>query len=189
MWFFCILVLLALLLHSYINFHHVMIERQTAKDAQLRDSVIEKEKREACEVSVEEKSSIDENCTNGPNILQRAKLERGTLERSGRFSRRAYSKSLFSESFKKHIFFIVLVAGIFIIGTAPTMIVVFISSTNPYLLESLAVDGAVIPFVTLPTLASVTNSILLCSAYSGLNIALKSFARLITECHCFKRRQ
>ena len=183
-WFICILILLTLLLHSYINFRHVMLERQNAKDATLGNSVIEKQKREAGEVSVEEISPIDDNSAIGPSTLHQSKMETGSLGQSDRCSHRKNSKSLFSQSFKSHILLLVLVAGIFIIGTAPMVIVFFISSINLYIHENIAIVA--IPSISLRALSVLTNSILICSAFSGLSTAVKSLVRSIAECHCFK---
>ena len=186
-WFICILILLTLLLHSYINFRHVMLERQNAKDATLGNSVIEKQKREAGEVSVEEISPIDDNSAIGPSTLHQSKVETGTLGQSGRCSHRKNSKSLFSQSFKSHILLLVLVAGIFIIGTAPMVSVFFISSINLYIHENIAIVA--ISSISLRALSVLTNSILICSAYSGLSTAVKSLVRSMAECHCFKSRR
>ena len=179
-WFICILILLALLLHSYINFRHVMMERQSAKDVALR---------EAGEVSVEEISPIDDNSAIGPSTLHQSKMETGTLGQSGRCSHRKNSKSLFSESLKSHILLLALVAGIFVIGTAPGVIAFFIVTVNPYIDERFFNNGASIFFTLLHPLSILTNSILICSAYSGLKIAVKSLVRLIVESHCFKSRR
>ena len=186
-WFICILILLTLLLHSYINFRHVMLERQNAKDATLGNSVIEKQKREAGEVSVEEISPIDDNSAIGPSTLHQSKVETRSFGQNGRCSHRKNSKSLFSQSFKSHILLLVLVAGIFIIGTAPMVSVFFISSINLYIHENIAIVA--ISSISLRALSVLTNSILICSAYSGLSIAVKSLVRSMAECHCFKSRR
>ena len=165
-----------------------MMERQNTKNATLRAGVI-KNNKDANKVNVEERSSIDDSGVIGPNILQRSKLEGGTLEQSERFSHRLHLKSLFSESLKDHILFVVIVAGIFIIGTAPTMIVFFISAVDTNILEDLPTDGVFIFLILIRTFSILTNSILICSAYSGLNIALKSLVRSIAGCHCFNRGQ
>ena len=179
-WFICILILFAYLVHSYINFRHVMMERQNAKDAALR---------EAGEVSVEEISPIDDNSAIGPSTLHQSKVETGTLGQSDRCSHRKNSKSLFSESLKSHILLLVLVAGIFVIGTAPMVIALFIDTVNPFIDESFFNNGVSIFLALLHPLSFLTNSILICSAYSGLKVAVKSLVRSIAECHCFKSRR
>ena len=189
MWFFCILILFALLLHSYIDFRHIMMERQITKDVHQSDSAKEKQKKETNEINLKEKSPVDDNSRIVLNTLQQSKVETGTLDRSGRFNGRVNSTSLFSESLRDHIVFIVLVTGIFIIGTAPTAIVYFISATNPYVLEGLSMEFVFLFLILFRSLSILINSILLCSAYSGLNIALKSLVRSIVQCHYFKYRQ
>ena len=188
-WFICILVLLALLLHSYINFRHVMMERQNAKDATLRDSVIEKQKRKPNEARVGKKSPIADNSAIGPSTLDQSKVETATLGQSGQSNHRKNSKSLFSESLKSHILLLALVAGLFIIGTAPIVISLFISAIKPYNPDGFAIDGVFIFSILYDALCRVTSTIVICSAYSGLNIAVKSLVRSIAECHCFKSRR
>ena len=188
-WFICILVLLALLLHSYINFGHVMMERQNAKDATLRNNVIEKQKRKPGEASVGKKSPIADNSAIGPSTLDQSKVETATLAQSGRFNHRKNSKSLFSESLKSHILLLALVAGLFIIGTAPIVLILFISAINPYIPKGFATNSVFIFIILFDALCRLTSTNVICSAYSGLSIAVKSLVRSIAQCHCFKSRR
>ena len=188
---FCVVVLLLFFAKSYCNFLEVMHERKEALKAHSLES--DPRKRVGSTDGVGDKSidfssansSPQKQNTLSPNMNSQSR----TLERNGvHLSWHNYPKSLLSESLKKNLLFLFLIAVIFIIGTGPFVITSFLSVFLDF--AHIYHNGVVqIPLNCVPVLAATLNSIVLCGSHFGLNIAIKYMVQSIVHCRFLRKKK
>ena len=190
-WVVSVLVITALFINSYFSFRKVLSDREKAIDAQARDSVLEQEGSEFYRQSSTEVTNDQD--TTGQSSIDNSSIHQTsstrTLERGGvNFSWHHYPKTLLSESLKKNLVFLLVIALIFILGTIPFVIVTFLSVFMDF--SSQYYDGLIqIPTNCIPVLSTLLNSLLLCSSHFGLNVAVSSMIRAIVQCHFLGKKK
>ena len=189
-WVLCIFVIALMFVRSYFNFIQIMKERKEAMKAQSLDG--DPRRRESQVEKMREKNDQITD-SSSPKMLKPSSPNRkgktSTLDRVGtHLNWNHYPKSLLSESLKRNILFLVLIAVVFIVGTGPFVITAFVSVY--YDLEFVfRKDNVIIPIGNLPVLTTIFNSFILCGNHFGLNIAIRSMVRAIVHCHCFKKKK